>query len=392
MPLYPPAGSGGGAPTDAQYLLLVANGSLSDERSLALAGHLSGSDAGAGAAYTITGLDSQNLLINGGFDIAQRVLPTAATAMTDDVYNHHDRWYSLVQGAGATATRIAGTDSSKYTAKLVSGGTTNRFGIAQVVESYASFPMQGRTIRFQCRVRANKNAGSGTIDLRCAVLEWTDSANIDIVTTDVVNDWTNGTFTTGNFFKSTTTTLVGTAQISANHNTWTDLAITGTVSSSCQNLVVFVWNEDVPAHASDFWEVGEAGLYDGATARAWVPRTISTEWLLCRRYFNSTYNTDIAPGTTGSPTAGYMVGMSVGTGNVQLTTVWQFPVSMFATPTIAMYNPYDGGTTDVWANSSGAGFIAGTANSGQIRIAVRANAAPVDATQYRIHITAESEL
>ncbi len=52
-----PAASGGGgsgAPTDAQYLTLTTNGTLSAERVLTPGTGLSGSDAGAGLAYTLS--------------------------------------------------------------------------------------------------------------------------------------------------------------------------------------------------------------------------------------------------------------------------------------------------------------------------------------------------
>ena len=50
----PPGGGGGGAPTDATYLTLTTNATLTDERTLSLTLPLSGSDGGAGAAYTVT--------------------------------------------------------------------------------------------------------------------------------------------------------------------------------------------------------------------------------------------------------------------------------------------------------------------------------------------------
>lgn len=49
-----PAGGGGGAPTDASYLVLTTNATLTDERTLSLSAPLSGSDGGAGAAYTLS--------------------------------------------------------------------------------------------------------------------------------------------------------------------------------------------------------------------------------------------------------------------------------------------------------------------------------------------------
>ena len=49
-----PAGGGGGAPTDAQYLTLTTNATLTQERTISLTLPLSGSDGGAGAAYTFS--------------------------------------------------------------------------------------------------------------------------------------------------------------------------------------------------------------------------------------------------------------------------------------------------------------------------------------------------
>jgi hypothetical protein len=47
-------GGGGGAPTDAQYFVLSANATLTQERLLTFGSAFTASDAGAGAAYTIS--------------------------------------------------------------------------------------------------------------------------------------------------------------------------------------------------------------------------------------------------------------------------------------------------------------------------------------------------
>ena len=49
-----PAGGGGGAPTGAQYLTLATDGTLTAERVLTPSAPLSGSDGGAGSAYTVS--------------------------------------------------------------------------------------------------------------------------------------------------------------------------------------------------------------------------------------------------------------------------------------------------------------------------------------------------
>jgi hypothetical protein len=143
--------------------------------------------------------------------------------------------------------------------------------------------MRGQEIIAQCLLKPVNNAGSGTRDYRIAILEWTGTA--DTVTSELVADWTSETFTTAGFFASTTKTLEGTATVTATHNTETPLSVSGTVSASCNNLIVFIWTEDVPTHASDYVLIGEVGLYTGSTAQEWSPRLIAHELNLCKRYF-----------------------------------------------------------------------------------------------------------
>ena len=306
------------AALNSVYMAYVAPGAVD--------GHVLTAASGAwtSAAPAASGV-MPNVLINGGFDFFQRIVPATATAMTDDVYNAPDRWYSLVQGANATINRNAGIGTSQFSAKLIAGGTTNRYGIAQIVEGVNSIPYRGRTIIAQVRLKPVNNAGSGTRKYRIAILEWTGT--VDTVTSELVVDWTSGTFTTAGFFASTTKTLVGTASVTATHNTETLLSVSGTVSASCNNLIVFVWVEDVPTHASDYVLIGEAGLYDGSTAQAWMPILMQQELSLCQRYV-------IAVEPTGANTnqvfvAGLCNGVSSG------AFLFRPPVPMFAVPSVS---------------------------------------------------------
>lgn len=100
-----PAGGGGGAPTDAQYLTLTTNATLTQERTLSLTLPLSGSDGGAGAAYTVTlsgwsGTTDGRLLYRNGTAVA------TATVTAPVVF-----------GGGALSVSVFTGDSG-------SGGTT----------------------------------------------------------------------------------------------------------------------------------------------------------------------------------------------------------------------------------------------------------------------------
>jgi hypothetical protein len=83
---------------------------------------------------------------------------------------------------------------------------------------------------------------SGTLALRWAVLAWTGTA--DAPNKAVVNNWASGTYTTGNFFASTTLTVVGTGNwtITTTSTRYTAENL-GTVPSGANNLMLCVWNE-----------------------------------------------------------------------------------------------------------------------------------------------------
>ena len=212
-----------------------------------------------------------NQILNGSFQRFERLTtPSTPVAMTDSVYNAPDMWYSLVQGANATIGQAAGIGTSQYSCKLTAGGTTNRYGIAQIIKSDKSIPLRGQTVIFQIRGKITNNAGSGTRNYRIALLEWTGTADtIGATPHDLVSNWASSTFTTAGFFEGTTKTLVGTSSYTLTHGTEQVMSVSGSISTSCNNLILFVWAEDAPTHASDYAQLGEAGLYIASTAQTW---------------------------------------------------------------------------------------------------------------------------
>lgn len=168
------------------------------------------------------------------------------------------------------------------TLEITAGTTINRFGVSQIIESIDSLPMRSRNVIAQLIVKPLLNAGNGNMNIRIALLEWQGTS--DAVVRDVVNDWDNYTYTEGNFFITSPLKVIATAQISAVHNSWSLLSVTGTVSSECNNLILFVWITDAPVHANDKLQLSEAGIYDGITIRNWLPRHTGSEELLCHRF------------------------------------------------------------------------------------------------------------
>lgn len=297
----------------------------------------------------------QNDIINGPCEFFQRGGISAAVAMGDATYTGPDRFYSLIQAANATEQRVAAPSGfrSRYVMQLVSGGTTNRFGKATALEAYQSVPMRSQTKTFSFNVRASKNAGSGTINIRAAILEWTGTA--DAITKDVVNNWASGTYTAGNFFNSTTLNVIAVSpQIAVTHGVAQQVTLTGTFGASLNNAILMVWVQDVPAHAADLIQLSEYGLYQGTYAPTlWQPRPPANELALCQRYcyvLETTANGQYAPGLGYTDTA-----------SVNAYFNFSVPVSMRVTPisltaTASEWVGYDGSGSTLTAIA----LIAGT--------------------------------
>jgi hypothetical protein len=149
-------------------------------------------------------------------------------------------------------------------------------------------PFRGRSVDLQAIV---------TVGIACTVhvgiLEWTGAR--DVVTSDVVRDWNNGTFAAGQFFLDTgiTVNTIHTVACAAWSEAW--FRVPATISGSCNNLIVFIWTEPLPQNYDlvirevDFHTtVGEW--------RNWNPRPIGEELALCQRYYEKSYDLDTKPG------------------------------------------------------------------------------------------------
>lgn len=238
-------------------------------------GHVAVFDGTTGRALKSAGVlpFNQNVLVNGDGYINQR----AATTAADDTY-HVDRWYALTQSADIGISQLSNVaDGTPSAIRLTqSNATAQRIGSAQIVEGIISRAARGKSVTLSGKVRM-----SAAATVRYAILAWTGTA--DSATSDVVNNWTSGTYTTGNFFISTTTSLVAEGNLALSANTLTDFSLTGSVPSGCNNLIVLIWSSATMAQNAtlDF----RAKLEEGVTATSFVPRHPDTELSICRRYF-----------------------------------------------------------------------------------------------------------
>lgn len=217
----------------------------------------------------------RNRLINGCMRINQR----GSTSVADDTYCF-DRWYVLAQTAAITVGAQTNIESGwPYAIRLTqSQASAQRIGLAQIIESANSIDLRGKTVTFSGRVQIS--ASSQT--LRYAILEWTGTA--DSVTSDWVNDWTSGTFTAGNFFTSTTTTVAGAGSLALTASTSATFSLSAAISSSATNVAVIVWTDGTQAQSVTL-DLGKMQLEIGSSATEFEARSTQAEFNLCCRYY-----------------------------------------------------------------------------------------------------------
>jgi len=262
-------GAGGGVPAPS-------SGDAAAGKYLGAGGTWSVPSASVGAAYRAI-----NFLRNSTFEFMSRQIdPTASYNVSNDVYGP-DGWNVLTEASTIAVQRVAGTNA-RYAMGITNGdGTAKRLGLQQMLEASDSFQFRGQTVIFNCRVKCSE----ASKNLRVALVEWTGTG--DSITSDIVNSWVNGTFTGGNFFKSSNLTIIGTTQITCTSgSTWYSGSISGSVSSSCNNLMAFVFSEStIGASESIFLEC--PGLYYGSSVPSWNPLPTQQEKARCQRFIQS---------------------------------------------------------------------------------------------------------
>lgn len=219
----------------------------------------------------------RNMLINPAFQIDQVNLG-ASTATSDDIYCF-DQWYALTQTASVAASQLTAPEDG-YTNALrltQSQASAQRFGFAQIIQGVNCKQARGGSGTLAPRIRC-----SASTPIRYAILGWTGTE--DAVTSDVVLSWTSGTFTGGNFFNSTTLSVLGVGAVTPSANTWTPLtALTATLGSTFNNIIIMIWTETAQAQNVTL-DADYVQFEAGATANPAERRQYAQELVNCLPY------------------------------------------------------------------------------------------------------------
>jgi hypothetical protein len=210
-------------------------------------------------------------------------------------------------------------------------------GLAQVIESANCIDLRGKAVTLSARARM-----SASTTLRYAIAEWTGTA--DTLTKDIVNSWTNGTFTAGQFFNATTMAITATGSTALTANTLTDVTLTGTIGNSANNVFVFFWTDSAQAQNVTL-DIGRTQIEVGSSATQCPVRPSSFEMDLCQWYFEKV-----------SPGAGVVgIGGFEANSRLNLFCPWKRDKRVIAIITFSAASD--------WSVRQNAGAISGTASS-----------------------------
>lgn len=298
--------------------------------------------SGSIAGTIVTDAAPRNYMINGGFDVNQRV-PDALTtisgiALGTDKYSA-DRWKVSAANADVQFTRVStngaletGLNALRYGSykKITNAG---KIMVYQNLESNNTFALANRTLTAQFKLKSSASA-----TFRVGLIQLQSSGTIDqAITTLVPATWgaasTDPTLQTSYAYVAAVripTALTANASIVGNalncvttSTSWRSFAVTFTAPSNAKNLVLAVWSDSNMA-INDTVGIGEVGLYDGGTNHDWVPPLVGEELARCQRYFFSQGGDNISQT--------FAVG-----GNSSTTSSFVFvalPVSMRTIPTV----------------------------------------------------------
>lgn len=270
----------------------------------------------------------RNLIINGGFSLAQR--GTALATVADNAYGP-DRW-RVLSGAGTAPaynrTILAVDGQNYFCAQVVSGGGANKFGLFTVLEGIDSKSLSTVIASLQAKIAAS----AGISDLRVGLMAW--SGAIDNVSADPVSAWnavgTNPTLIASWTFVTAPVTFAPTTAFTLR------LFEGLTIPAGTNNLGVLIWADDIThTAATDYIFVGEVQLEQGSVCTEFERETITETYLKACRYFCKSYELSTTPGT--NTTTGLVGSGNTGSGATSVQHEVAFPVLMRTAPTLAFY-------------------------------------------------------
>lgn len=303
----------GTAQIDNNAVTFAKMQAITDQRLLGSQGGTAVEEIAVGSGLTLaantltasvpTAANIQNMIINGGMQVNQRVVTTGAA---DDIYIN-DRFYILTETSTITISQLSnpanGVPSAVRLTQAQAG--SQRMGVAQIVESINCRDARGQALASNWWVTSSTSQ-----NIKYAILEWPGTA--DAVTSDVVNNWSSGTYTPGNFFIGTVNVLqVGTVAVTAATPAVLP-AITASAGSSMNNIIVFIWTESTCAQNVTL-DLSMVQCALGATLGSFVWPQQPQVLFQCQRYYQKSFAQSIKPAQNTGAGVGWHQGVAAST-------------------------------------------------------------------------------
>lgn len=316
---------------------------------------------------------SDDILINGRFDIWQRGASVACDAT--HIYCA-DRWAARRHGfaSGLTVTREEGPSGTLYAlrARRTAGNASVApIEVSQTLETLDSVGLAGRVITLRWRARIGSAYSASALRVSFFTGTGVDQAQYAGLTGGV---------------EPASADVSPGASFAAG-------ALTALIPADAKQVaIVFTYTPTGTAGAADWFEIADVGLSCGAGAPLPTRRRVADEVALCQRYFQKSYNLDVAPGAVTS-TGVHGMTAHAATSYLGLGRV-TFPVTMRNTPTITLYNPSSGATSNPMRNGNAGtdlpGAVSASGASGFLAIVDLSLVGAAETTS--THYTASAEL
>lgn len=336
-----------------------------------------------------------NLIMNGGFELAQRYAGPAGVNITPALSPTFgwDRWLCAAQGS--TQILFNADTSSSFTppqfptgAALmsVSGSASGSpCGVLyQEIDRDFLTENQGRTFTLSAYVRAGLAGASNVTAYVIAAVSGT--------TGRIQNFPSSGTapngYASGSTTLLTTTVLAGPGSItSITHMNLGSVTIPANVTAMCVMFVMQATN------VSDFFTVVGVQLNPGTavlTPHQYVGGTKSTELVECMRYYEKSYDANVALGTTGGSTGEWGLIAAATLGNVIPVPQAKFKVAKRAIGTATIYSWGTGTVNKYYVDGTDATAAIGA--PGLNEITNETSSAQTPGTLVRYHWTVDAEI
>lgn len=339
------------------------------------------------AARTSLGIDVNNglsnKLINGDFDIVQRNITQTASG-----YGSFDRWSYEIAGSTQVVSRQSHTlgaslvNKSTFFSRVVVTSVANAANYClqnQRIENVRSYAGKTVTVSFIAKADAVKNIAIefaqvfGTGGSPSAVVTAIGSQKIALTTTFA-------RYTASIAIPGISGKTLGTAG-----NDYLQFTIWFDAGSTFNARTATLGQQ------SGTFDIGQMQIQEGTLASPFDYRPIGLELFLCERYYETSYNVGVVPGTATSIGAPGFRLVNAGTSTIARIPIF-FKVMKRATPTVTTYSVNSGTAGQIYDVTGAVDVAATNFNIGISGYLAQATVTAKTDINLNCQYTSESEL